>query len=173
MTGITFRGYIGTIDRLREYPCQCRLSDAMESEKDISVVESACFTGIGEDFFHEILTDDIGEIFRAIALIERHFLETNTKRRIRRTGIFYRDICGCKPKSRNTPARLIQLAEEDSDTLNRYQEIGYLAPSAFCDFLCFCQILLKLFLYILSELFVMDSEYPFEIDFARAVIEIC
>lgn len=72
MAGISLRCYVCTVDTFSKYACQCGLSDSVESEKDIPVMKSTGFAGICENFFHKILPDDIGEIFRAIGLVQGH-----------------------------------------------------------------------------------------------------
>jgi hypothetical protein len=75
MTRISVWCYAGTVDRFSKYPRERRLPDAVKSEEYISMMKRMCFAGVREDFFHEILTDDIGEIFRAIWLVEGHMPE--------------------------------------------------------------------------------------------------
>jgi len=72
MTWVSIRCNARTIDCLSEDTSQRRLPNTMESKEDIAMVKCLCSARIGEDFFYEILTDDIGEIFRAIGLVERH-----------------------------------------------------------------------------------------------------
>lgn len=75
MTRVPIWSNGSTVDRLRKYSSKCRLPDTVKSEKDIPVMKSPGFTRIREDFLHKVLTDDIGEFFWAIGLIEGHIPE--------------------------------------------------------------------------------------------------
>lgn len=72
MTRVPFCGYGCTIDCFCKYTSERRLSNTMKSEKYVTMMKCLSFTGIAENFFYKILTDDIGEIFWTIGLIERH-----------------------------------------------------------------------------------------------------
>jgi hypothetical protein len=61
-----------TIDCLSEDASQGCFTNPMKSKEDIAMMKCLCFARISEDFFDKILTDDVGEIFRAIGLVERH-----------------------------------------------------------------------------------------------------
>jgi hypothetical protein len=80
MTWIAFCGDLRAVDTLSKDTSQCRLADAMKSEKDIAVMKCVCFTGIHQNFFDEILTDDIGKSIWAIGLVERHGEKKKCKR---------------------------------------------------------------------------------------------
>jgi len=74
MARITIGCNTCTVDGFGKYACEGRLAYAVESEEYIAVVECLSFTRILENFFHKILTDDIGEILGTIGLVEGHFL---------------------------------------------------------------------------------------------------
>lgn len=71
-----------TVDRFGKYSCKGCLPNTVESEEYVSVMKSLSFAGICEDFLHKVLTDDIGEFFWAIGLVEGHSIKykgQNTK----------------------------------------------------------------------------------------------
>ena len=81
VTGISISGNIGTVDAFCKDTSQCRLPNSMKSEKDIPMMKSPCFARICKNLFYKILADNIGEIFRAIGLVEGHNREYRKKSR--------------------------------------------------------------------------------------------
>jgi hypothetical protein len=72
MARISIRCNARTIHCLSEDASKSRLADTMKSKEDIAMMKCLRFAGIREDFFDKILADDVGEIFRAVGLIEGH-----------------------------------------------------------------------------------------------------
>ena len=72
MAWITVGSYIRTVDRLRKDSGKRGFADTMEAEEYVSMVECLCAARIGKQLFHEILTNDVREVFRAIFLVEGH-----------------------------------------------------------------------------------------------------
>lgn len=93
MTGVSIWRDIRTVYSLRKYTSERRFTDTMKAKKYVPMMKCLCFTRIREDFFYKILTDDIGEIFRTVRLVERH----RYKFKIKNEGLKMKDFvfnCG-------------------------------------------------------------------------------